>query len=665
MKVKAFVKLLALILVLATCLSACATTKPIDTTPMATLPAGQNYWELLDKVTDTSELPDWPGEKLDVTIWVAGGSEVMFGAISDTNVTFKELERVTGVRFNVEKSYGNGGDPIDAKLPKVIASKNLPTMIYGWNINTQMQELFDRGYLADLTEYYENGYLDQVLEISPLELTDVWEKIVDIKTGSYYQIPVSGMVGNYKKSDYKPDWYDETFYNTWNNYPATAGGNTALSCMYVRDDILLELYPDAHSAQELVDIYLERGEFTREEIFDIPLKSTEDVANLWRDIKELLDEGGFYGIDGKDMEVTYGPSSTEDNWNWMKVLPSVIYGLSQNQAYFTYADMNATSEDQIVQYAFSSEKYYEYFKLINELVNEDVISKNSLVENGTTFDEKFLNGHYAVVYGSNVAGKGSDIGKEYDMDWAYRPVWVEMETDVSYTSFNGGGSASTYGIFKSTLSDGQLEQLIHAINYMFSDVGTKNFIWGPRSAGLFTEDAEGNRTYATEELHECMALRIDNGENVKYGLINTYVSSKTYNTFPYPAEFRLQHPDYLCAPERAGSEEEAFMYYCPGIFSEFSNDLVYTAKVQCQLYNAVGLQVEGNAQFWKARNGFEQQMKKMLAATPDKFEAEYQALLQYAEQNGLTEETRQQYNDIFVEANREYFIQYGLIKDTE
>ena len=55
-------------------------------------------------------------------------------------------------------------------------------------------------------------------------------------------------------------------------------------------------------------------------------------------------------------------------------------------------------------------------------------------------------------------------------------------------------------------------------------------------------------------------------------------------------------------------------------------------------------------------------MKKMLAATPDKFEAEYQALLDYAEENGLTEEARREYNDLFVEENREYFIQYGLVE---
>lgn len=667
MKVRAIVKLLAVTLVLSMCLSACVTTKPVDTTPMATLPAGQNYWELLDKVTDTSDLPDWPGQKLDVTVWVAGGSETIFGAISDTNVTFKELERVTGVRFNVEKSFGNGGDSIDAKLPKVIASKNLPTMIYGWNINAQMQELFTRGYLADLTEFYNKGYLDQVQEVTPVDALKglVWDRIADVNTGAQYQIPVSAMINYYDVAGIQPEWYDPEYYHTWYHWPCYGGGVVGLNCVYIRDDILTELYPDAHSAEELIEIYQERGEFTKEEIFDIPLKSTEDFANLLRDIKELLDEGGFYGIDGRDMEVTYGPCSSEDNWKWMKELPGIIAGFTQNQAYFTYCDMNATSEDQIVQYAFSSDKYKEYFKLINELVNEDVFSKNSLVENGTTFDEKFLNGHYAVVYGSNTAGYASEIGKDYNMDWAYRPVWIDMVSDWSYTCFNGLGTVSTYGIFKDTLSEGQLEQLIHAINYLYSDVGVKNFVWGPRSAGLFTEDAEGNRSYTTEELTQCMGHREDNGENVKYGLINNNVATKTFSTFPYPADRRLQDADYQFAPLREVKDGDIFMFYNPGIFEEYSNSNVLKADTTMQLYNTLGLQVEGNAKFWKARNGFEQQMKKMLAATPDKFEAEFQALCDYAEEYGLTEETRKEYNDLYVEANRTYFIQYGLIKDTD
>ena len=50
-------------------------------------------------------------------------------------------------------------------------------------------------------------------------------------------------------------------------------------------------------------------------------------------------------------------------------------------------------------------------------------------------------------------------------------------------------------IFRGDLTDEQVEQLVHAISYMASPVGKKCFVWGPASAGLFTEDENGYRTF--------------------------------------------------------------------------------------------------------------------------------------------------------------------------
>lgn len=639
-------------------LVACANTEEQG----ATVPrpdGGKYYWEMLDEVSDTSELPDWTGETLELTVWSAGGTQTMFGTLSETNVTFKELERVTGVRFNVSDSYGNGGDSIDAKLPKIIASGDLPNLIYGFNIQSQMEELYENGYLANLTEYFNKGWLDNVLELYPLEELDevMWSMLRNNGDGDIYTIPAAAGGSYYSWTGYNPDCYDAEYLAKWSGVPSTSGGVNYLSSLFVRDDILQALYPDAYTYDELVQMYMDGEDFTREQIFDIPLKSLEDVGEFFRDIKELLETGDFVGLDGKKMEVMYGPHSETDNWDWMQVLPRLIGGFANGIDYFAYTDMEAESEDEVVQYAFNSEKFINYYKFINGLLNDDVISKNSLVDNSATFSEKYNACHYAVIYGTKPT-QPFQLGKEET--WSYRPVYVELETDLSFQTSTSLGNLTNWGIFQDTMSEAQVEQLVHAINYLYSDIGVKNFLWGPKSAGLFTEDADGNRTYVDEALSNCMLLNEDNGENVKYGLINTKVGSLTFAHFPYPADLRYQEPALLYAPYKERQQSEALYTYCPGIFDEYNAALISRLPVPNKIYK-LGINIEGVAEFWSSRAGFESQMKKMLAATPDKFEEEMQKLFDFAEDNGLTDEVLAEYNDLFVETNREYLKSFGVI----
>ena len=158
-------RVLAMLLVMVLCLSACNT----QTSHTRGEYTGAKYWEMLDEVSDTSDLPSWEGEILEVSVWFAAASSTIIGTIPETDVCFKEFERVTGVRFNVEECFDNGGNNIDAKLPMVIASKKLPTMIMGYDILKQCNELWEEGYLADLTEYYEDGTLDQLLKYMPYD----------------------------------------------------------------------------------------------------------------------------------------------------------------------------------------------------------------------------------------------------------------------------------------------------------------------------------------------------------------------------------------------------------------------------------------------------------------------------------------------------------------
>ncbi len=660
-KTKTFIRVFAMLLAVMMLTAACNQT---PAQPTETEYQGTKYWELLDKVSDTSDLPTWEGEILEVSVWYAAGTSTMIGSIPETDVCFKEFERVTGVRFNVEESFDNGGNNIDAKLPMVIASKNYPTMIVGYDIQKQCAEMWEEGYLADLTEYYEDGTLDQMLKYLPLDESYeyVYKHCAD-EDGNMYLLPNGGTASTmniWGATGYTHEDWDPVYWESYGKSPTNYSNWNSNAAILVRDDVLKALYPDCLTMDDIEQIYLETGTFTEDQIFDLGLETPEDFFNLLYDIQELLATGEFTGVDGKPMEVTFGPNTNVDNWPWMVTLPNLMNGAPEGTEYFVSANYDAETPEELLQLSIKSDYYIEWMKTINQLVRDDIISQDSLIDNSTTFKEKAKNGHYAVLY----AAQHYPYNDNLDQEWSYRPIYVN--TEYNYNGFGGFSTISNtdcIGIFKDTLTESQLDQLMHAINYLNSEVGIKNFYWGPRSAGLFTEDENGNRTYTKQELIDCMLYNIDNGYATDYGIYNTSVAVPLFNIRPKGVAQMNYQPQYLAADTAERKAVDAKRYFSPGILEGHAQkDHAVYLPVSNNIYVS-GLQIDGVKQFWDARAGFEDQMKKVIVASDEaEFNRELQELYDYAEQNGLTEETLEEFSEMFLEANLDALKAAGFFK---
>lgn len=614
------------------------------------------YWEMLDEVSDTSELPDWTGEKLEITVWVAGGTDALFGEISDTNVVYKEIERVTGVVINAEDSFTNGGDTIDAKLPKVIASGDLPTMIYGYNIDSQVQELYNRGYLADLTEYYENGSLDHVLYWLPLEeMEDLLYSHLRGEDGKLFLLPQVDGIAYQMAAGYSVPELDQEFYTRYGVTPRSQANVTTGYGLYVRDDVLKAVRPEALTGAEIKEIYMENGSFTEEQIYDLKLETMEDFVDLLKDIKAELAKGDYKAANGEEMEVTYGPNSEADNWDWMNSLNAMIGGFTTD--YFTMLTRENAENGTMFTWSFKDDLYVDYMKTLNGLVREDIISQNSLVDNATIFMEKIKNGHYAVTYSKPMTSYVPE-----GVDWQYRPVWVDLEYDVT-VPLEGIGTLAYYGIFKDSVPEGQMDQLIHYIDYINSMIGRNLLFYGPASAGLFTVDEDGNRTYTDPELEACMVNNEDNGANVKYGLHHQSTSQQSFkNCWPYVVYETQLCPNYKNKANVERTEKRAFTYFNPGTLSGKSWAENVVKIDNDYTFYGIGLNVESIAEFWTARAGFENQMKKTIVAASDaEFDTQLQALWDYAEEFGLTDEALKEYNALVMETNYNSFKAAGFV----
>ena len=675
--------MLAVILAAGMCMTACGKaedTKSTEQVPESTTTVAESssvveeepkeYWQMLDQVSDTSELPDWEGEKLEVKLWVAGGKDRVLGTIPDTNVTFKELERVTGVTFNVEESYGNGGEGIDGKLPKIIASKDYPTMVYSWGADAQMKELFDNGYLADLTDFYDNGDLWGVEYWIPREYTKdtlYANKVTD--DGRYYLIPAESYPDIlYNNSGYTVKEFDSDYYTVYGKTPTPAGGFGSVQAVWVRDDILKAIYPDALTLDDIQEIYINNGTFTKEQVFDTGLETTEDFYAFLRAIKEELAKGDYVGLDGKAMEVTYGPNSESDNWDWLYMLPSAVDGNCANVDYFAkFVNDNDASTPLFVK-GWEDEKTVNFMRNLNALVNEDVISANSLVDNSATFKQKVTNAHYAVVYG-NSARSSLPKESEYEtlVDWGYRPVFLSQLPDTTSGGLATGGiSSSSIGIFKDAVTEEQLAQLVHAISYLASPVGKNCMIWGPKSAGLFTEDANGNRSFTDPDLEASVLYLTDNEAAYKYGIINGTCSTQTLFLdgirFAMGMGGCLLDARYLSRANLDRVAADATTYYNPGIFTEYSyaqNTKYMNTNVN--LYGFGVASVEGINEWWTARPGFEKQLTKVIVSKPADFDTELKQLSTYSESVGFTDDAMAEFEQKFIEANKNRLDEAGIV----
>lgn len=624
------------------------------------------YWEMLDEVSDTSELPDWEGDILEVSIWIAGGTDTIIGTISEEDVVFKEIERVTGIRFAVDDCFGNGGESIDAKLPKMIASKEFPTMVYSYNTPTHLADLYKNGYLVNLTPYYEDGTLSNVQKYIPTELfADSYYADMKTETNEYYLLPEgSAAVFDYWDAmKYEPEGYDSEYYNTVIKAPVAANGAKIHTCITIRDDILQALYPEALSMKDIEQIWLENGTFTEEQIFDVELASAEDFYQLLYDVQELLESGEYLGLDGKPMEVTFGPHSETDNWDWLTYLPQFLYPQLTDTNYFAMFDANESDSDKLLKSAWETDYFQKIIKELNTLVNDDVISQNSLVDNGSTFTEKSNNGHYAVLYGQSA--RGNDIVNP-DGEWAYRPLWIKTAPAADYNTLSSASTHGYWGIFAGSVTDEQLEQLLHAYNYLWSVVGGKCLNWGPATAGLYEEDENGLRRYIDSDLEANVMYGEDNLTGYNYGIAGSVNTEKTlFSDIFKGITSTLYSANHTLYGEREKSADDAYENYIPGtlggewLYATNGKKMMDTGFV---FYNYGISQVEGLKKFWGARSGFENLMKKVIAATPDKYGEEMKKLKDYCVENGWTDEAMLEYNEKWVTANESSLKAAGYLK---
>ena len=533
-----------------------------------------------------------------------------------------------------------------------------------------MAELYENGYLVDLTEHYNDGTLAQLTRVFPVEET--WNYVYTnmAKGGSIYGIPT---VLNATETEAPKVWdaagleiegYDPRIFATYISAPTSVSGQSS-DGPTIREDLLQAVRPDSLTMAEIEELYAENGTFTEEQIYHVDLKSADDFWDLLRDIKKELDAnpGKYLDANGNPVEIMAGIHTEEDNWRYSVNLMGALYNAPANTNYFALMNYEPESADTVLEWGWSSELYQDHWKNMNDMVQEGIISANSFVDNKAAFQEKMNAAHYVVHYGGNYYTDYTDANGDYT--YRYVPVWVNSDFN---TMKQGGTSSVSYaymfGLFKKAFkSDEQIEQFLHAINYLNSDVGVNNFVWGPKSAGLFTEDENGVRSYATEALFNDMIGHSGTGESTKYGLYDIYGGENLGDVwFPKGIAMGYLSDDYAYAGRLEAKASDARKFFVPGILEGKSMGENNINTLNAPNVHQFGLNYEWGKTFWAARTGFENQIKKMIVAKDDaEYQKELDILNEYCATNGLTDDALANFNKEWVNANSEFLKAAGII----
>ncbi len=649
------IRFLALLLVLAlafTLLAGCgqsptATQAPTGaTTP--TEPPAQNYWDLLDTVADTSDLPDWTGPKLKLVIWDAQGTGNKPRPDIQDPIVAAEIERVTGVSIDYENSYDNRGQD-ESILELIAASGDWPDVVV--SAYSSLSKMVQNDIAWDLTDYIPQ-YVPWLEKRYPKDsaFASVYDDPVQVTGGQEGRI--FALPNRINASGVYTQVFQDVDLERWSRLvPLKSWEASNNAKIYVRDDLLKAVRPGALTLAELEGIYEQEGAYTREQLFDVSIRSMDDYIQLLRDLKAYIDANDIQE-DGK--KVMAGMANEGgDTYAFLACLVPSLTG-TQGVGYGTYWMKGST------KVGFRLPEMKEPVKKFWQLVQEDVWSKESLIDTFEITRSKVDSGLYATLHvpwmGPNNAAL-EEAGKSF----RYRKLNLEIPFDTdNYFLFQSGpaSTSANWTIVKENIDESELIQILRFFNYCLSDTGDRNLMWGPRSAGLWTE-ADGKRTFVSSELVSDLVNRQDTGLNMKYGL---YSGVFPNYWLPFPSAYQngisLNNPTYVY-DEVVRSRSDYEKAYTSAVLKGegyWMDEIQTIVAMTPDFWNFEADVTVAGTKFTATWNEWNGMINGCLAASSEAdFEAKWNAAIQFIEESGgMSPEGLDEITAYFLDRNKDY-----------
>ncbi len=426
-------------------------------------------------VSETGELI--LNKDMEITVWVTQGSDYVPPVEATENYVGDWLKEKT--RVSVKNTYGNGGGQWEGVLARLIAGNNFPELVAcgGGQGPAHFAKIAEAEKIWELTPEMLQKYAPDIWNKVP---ENMWERIkVD---GKIYGIPYNFPVD--RRID--PNISDAEIEAAGKIYT-----NVGTS-VWIRDDILKMLYPDALTYDEMLALLQEKGRPIGDEIYDVPLESTEDIIKLMRDIQALDLKVGSKTV------YPFGYAGA-DCWQPLALFGSQLMGYVGHN----YISSWDTQENKII-IPLLEDTVKQGALLQNQMLREKLIDPESLVHTDAQFKEKVTNGQYAMAIIS-AAGHPpyvNDAIAKAGKEFRYRPIYTKVPSlpdyQVTEQPLSWGDSV---GILK-TVKEEDLPQILNWMNVQFTDEWDDIMRWGPKEAGLYTENEDGTRTFVNDDFNK-------------------------------------------------------------------------------------------------------------------------------------------------------------------
>lgn len=420
-------------------------------------------------------------KRLELTVWNTQGTDWNLKEPAKENVVEDWLIDKTNVR--IKHGYGNGGAQWEIVLARLIAGNNFPDLVAcgGGQGPVHFAKLAEIDKIWELTPEMLEKYAPDIWKRVPQEM---WERIkID---GKIYGIPYNFPTNS--EEAYSDFFTEKQRERAENEKPVSVGTD-----LWIRDDILKMLYPEAKTWDELNEILKNSdGNPIGDEVYDVPLETEEDIVNLFRRIKALnLKENG-------NPVYAFGYSSM-DCWVPFAQLGAQLEGYV-GRNYITTWD---TEKEEIIL-PLLEESVHDTALMQSRLIREGVFDPESLLISLKQYKEKLLNGEYAVSVISSLTHP-PDVNTELEKRgkaFRYRPLYTNVkplqgmgpvETKTTW--------GSSVGILK-TVNEEDLPQVLNWMNVQFTEEWEDVLYWGPKEAGLYTEHEDGTREFKNDELNK-------------------------------------------------------------------------------------------------------------------------------------------------------------------
>lgn len=528
---------------------------------------------------------------LPLTVWYTQGTDYAGGNEIENNVVQNYVYDKTKVKF--ETTYGNDGGQWDTKLSRLLTGDNMPDVVIcgGGQGPTHYAKLAKAKQLWEITDDMLEKYAPNVLKRIPKEMIDAFRI-----NGKIYGLPYA-IYTNDEQTQPNASAEEIKYINDMEGQIAvdeTMG-------LFVRDDILKKVYPQAKTWKEIEELAAKENGPIGDEIFDTGINTTQDYIDFMYKIKDMnLSENG--------KQVYAFGYSGGDNWEAITYLGGDMMGYAPN--YYIGA---WNQKDNCENILLDDEIVKEAAKIQNKMIRDGVIDPESLMHTSQMFTEKVDGGQYAICAVSYAGGLNlvnsqlEKSGKPY----RYRPLYVNIPNKPEYAAGTTKSSWKYAIAFTKELSEDQLIQALNWMNVCFSDEFEEVYYWGTKEDGLYTENADGTRTYTDERFTKrylegdsaALDWKDSKGISGNSGAVGVWYPVATANSRWEPG---IYNKCFKMSADKAAQR-----------FKEDSDHIVKTIVPPYLPWDPTFAECDKTVEFWAKREQWENPVKLAFAAKSD------------------------------------------------